>query len=1046
MRNRLMTLPRFLLNNTLAAPALTDPLEAHVEYVYKNIYSVPYAISIKYSRERKLEPRRIHGIQHVTRVAIDIPVLANLYRRYGDQEALALTNDDIKLIQIAALFHDAARKNEGVDYWDKNSAWLLYGYLTKKLGVDPAKAKLLAEAAANKDVDQKYYELEITSDNKPRWITHRHNIPRKNIYQKLIHDADSLDIIRVMDFRAEYLDFYKEIAKYNQQAFKEMAKLIKEKRSLIERQGDSKGRMNLGIKSKYDHGKAYQCTMTDIKQFKHLYPMYDVLHANNTLLSGEALKLELLPEQRVAESKIVTHKSLNAAKDKGLLFVRGLSAPASVSSTRTKDYKSSAEIEAHKIYRSQGTPHRSVTLFHEFYAGQGIFILPNIDDLEDVHHTDVDSGRGKKSHIKASELSKEEKISKLEELFRNVQMGGSVKRFKNGSVMAHHEILYTVKDAAAIYYTSDPNHYNKATYNDSNPCTRHAPYLQALHIKQAFENETNREFPLFECSAIHDFIKPAPKFTNNQIITMWVDCVSYVMKKRLESTGQITDTMETLKILAIEGAIVDERIVRKQFPADRLYPPELASKVSEALEKAKTKCIEDHHKDVIERIKKGTLTALDDEAFYTLQHYPHLINQINNEIESECEQVFGKSNDAAKQSFLDSIYKDYYPELTVYNYFSSKISRIYFYAKKTHNINLISSIQEIARKKIDDKINYFNNFEEDSYFYLTSHLRDIIDYSVRFNLYDVYKNKINNLIYKIADYISQNKIIHLKELVTVVLQAGLLEDDVAKKLSEIVRINKIKYKDDASMMQVLFDLEKRINESCQFQLIPFVIKLEGGLSNPLKPIETSTPASKKRTYIPENELEIQSTRKTKTIKTYGHSPRKSPRPSTMSSRSTSSQSENVIYFTTSPSNESKEQTLRSSFHFEKGMTMTSSRIQYQLSPSSERKNTLKRTFDSKEATLRKSPRLQKNVDAVRKPESNPTQTTSTKNFPQKKRNTFFSNRFHKKKSHPEVLPDQTQEAASQYTSAGRFNFFKKRKIKLSSRIKEMFNKRQTKSV
>jgi len=56
--------------------------------------------------------REIHGIQHVSRAALYIPVLANLYRRYDDPEALKLTDEDIKFIQIAALFHDSMRQTK----------------------------------------------------------------------------------------------------------------------------------------------------------------------------------------------------------------------------------------------------------------------------------------------------------------------------------------------------------------------------------------------------------------------------------------------------------------------------------------------------------------------------------------------------------------------------------------------------------------------------------------------------------------------------------------------------------------------------------------------------------------------------------------------------------------------------------------------------------------------------------------------------------------------------------------------------------------------
>src|SRR5262249_16303976 len=161
-----------------------------------------------------------------------------------DKDALKLTEREIKLLQIAALFHDAAREDEQEDRWDHESGLLLYYYLTRLLKVDKSEAKLFAEAIANKDVHPEFFVLEENPDNLNE-VSWKKLTPtsQKNIYQKLLHDADCLDIIRTCDhFDAEHLDFYKEIAsvKKNELANEEMAHLITEARSLIEIQGDSR--------------------------------------------------------------------------------------------------------------------------------------------------------------------------------------------------------------------------------------------------------------------------------------------------------------------------------------------------------------------------------------------------------------------------------------------------------------------------------------------------------------------------------------------------------------------------------------------------------------------------------------------------------------------------------------------------------------------------------------------------------------------------------------------------------------------------------------
>ena len=130
------------------APSLDAPLAEHAAYLYRHIYGLPFSYHESGNR------RYIHSILHASRAAIYIPALANLYRKFGDQEALAIANEDLKLIQIAALLHDSGREGDGVDMWDQDSGILTYKYLLK-LGVAKEKAKLFAEAVTNKDTTTK---------------------------------------------------------------------------------------------------------------------------------------------------------------------------------------------------------------------------------------------------------------------------------------------------------------------------------------------------------------------------------------------------------------------------------------------------------------------------------------------------------------------------------------------------------------------------------------------------------------------------------------------------------------------------------------------------------------------------------------------------------------------------------------------------------------------------------------------------------------------------------------------------------------------------
>lgn len=141
----------------------------HNQWLFNNIYSKPYPNTILTDIARP-----IHGIQHVSRVALYTNVFANLYLKHGNIEAVSLTEENLLILQLGALFHDAAREDEGIDRWDDESAIFFYLYLTQVLDITHEKAKIFAEAVGNKDVDPRGY-FEINFDANTRETTYGYN-------------------------------------------------------------------------------------------------------------------------------------------------------------------------------------------------------------------------------------------------------------------------------------------------------------------------------------------------------------------------------------------------------------------------------------------------------------------------------------------------------------------------------------------------------------------------------------------------------------------------------------------------------------------------------------------------------------------------------------------------------------------------------------------------------------------------------------------------------------------------------------------------------
>jgi hypothetical protein len=129
--------------------------------------------------------RSVHGSMHAARVVLWTQVLHKFY------EELKRAPLDIHpgLLALSAAFHDVARENDGPDYWDAQSAQALEVFC-QSLGFNLASCKPYIHAIEEKDPKN----WEFTSD-----------------IQRIVHDADCLDILRVVGayrFKPSFLCFY----------------------------------------------------------------------------------------------------------------------------------------------------------------------------------------------------------------------------------------------------------------------------------------------------------------------------------------------------------------------------------------------------------------------------------------------------------------------------------------------------------------------------------------------------------------------------------------------------------------------------------------------------------------------------------------------------------------------------------------------------------------------------------------------------------------------------------------------------------------------
>lgn len=664
--------------------SLKSDIDDHVGWAYENIYSYFYPNS--YQDEDDLA-RLYHGIQHVSRAALYAKVFANLYRKHGDKEAENLSEEDLKLIQIAILFHDSAREDEEEDHWDHESAIFLYYYLTRILGVDAQKAKFIAEATANKDPspEKGYFELIENKKGEITWQFTKNEegqFPIKNIYQKIIHDCDCLDIIRARNqFDGTFLDFYKEIASKpgNRVALEEMSQFITEARSLIYIQGDARIKINPKVKRQYEHEEAYSSIQADVHPDNH--PIIFAL--NEHLLSvAELTHMELIDLTPFDEQEDMTGNNLKAALREGRIFARGIAIPSAQPNPRENKPIDSDETLAAKELRKtmrfglinvksrkteprskENNPMRSTSILGHgsgVYPPAGMLIFnPGVEDISRVSSEDFDSGRGSKKNLAYLQEKEYRQSSALKQeyqkLVEKMKVGLFGKTTDAGS--NYPELLYDIKKYDAIFFTRDPTIANKIFHEDYDPVHPFSPLLQAIYLQKQYEIEyeltkdafireygnekgielflerfgSNPSLPIYEYSGQNNYLKvidPA-ELTEEHIITMWVEMCTEFMKKRindLEKESLYELSIDDIKVLSMYQYKDAGRLAKINQPGDLNYPEELRRKISENIENERQRLIASQEDELLRKLDLEEITVFSREYFINLQLSPRLKN------------------------------------------------------------------------------------------------------------------------------------------------------------------------------------------------------------------------------------------------------------------------------------------------------------------------------------------------------------------------------------------------------------------------------------
>lgn len=137
--------------------------------------------------------RITHGVMHASRVAGLINIFVNMLRECGSTVAESLTEEDVLYLQIAGLFHDAARKGEGRDTWDAESGEKCMQFL-ESIGLNQEKAFYFSHIIVKKEI-------------------HSMSDPKLTLLRNILQSADSLDIMRCKKkFKLDEVSLFEEFA------------------------------------------------------------------------------------------------------------------------------------------------------------------------------------------------------------------------------------------------------------------------------------------------------------------------------------------------------------------------------------------------------------------------------------------------------------------------------------------------------------------------------------------------------------------------------------------------------------------------------------------------------------------------------------------------------------------------------------------------------------------------------------------------------------------------------------------------------------------
>ena len=195
----------------------------------------------------------VHGSIHVSHVALMVPVMFNFYQTIKDKRVINITEEEIKALQIAALFHDYGRtkqKNDlanDTEIMEETGAEQCRVYL-ETCGFDKSIAEKMKQAITFKDKN----EIGDRYSGK--------SFENKCIFREILQNCDCIGYLRAHDasFNPKYLDVTRRLQmpdfKFEQrnEAFETLYRILDANKLFLMSIGDSPDDEYQPLSQKYE--------------------------------------------------------------------------------------------------------------------------------------------------------------------------------------------------------------------------------------------------------------------------------------------------------------------------------------------------------------------------------------------------------------------------------------------------------------------------------------------------------------------------------------------------------------------------------------------------------------------------------------------------------------------------------------------------------------------------------------------------------------------------------------------------------------------------